>query len=167
MDTVSDRHLKVTVMTTEDGRAIRYDSDGRKLCAGIVKHTGQPCMLPAMSKQDVCQHHGGKSSGPKRAARLKLLDLIEPALATLAREMASTTNKPADRIRAAENILDRAGVSRVHTIETDDARALLMMKIEEARAQAEQTVQDMSKELESNEQAGEAAEEAAADRERE
>jgi len=95
------------------------------------------------------------------------LDLIEPALATLAREMASTTNKPADRIRAAENILDRAGVSRVHTIETDDARALLMMKIEEARAQAEQTVQDMTKELESNEQAGEAAEEAAADRERE
>lgn len=139
----------VHVLTDESGRAIRYDAEGKRLCNGFTNNTGEPCGMPALFKQDYCIHHGGRSRGPKRRARIKLLELIEPALATLAKEMTSTTNKPADRIRAAENILDRAGVSRVHTIETDDARALLLQKLEEAREQAEQTVDDVAKELDS------------------
>lgn len=74
--------------------------------------------------------HGGKTPQVQRKAALRLLELVDPAIATLAREMAQA-DKSSDRLRAANSILDRAGVVRKSEVTTTDARALLMRRLEE------------------------------------
>jgi hypothetical protein len=59
---------------------------------------------------------------------MRLLELIAPAIATLAREMTGATAS-ADRQRAANSILDRAGVVRSQGPEGDVARALLIDRL--------------------------------------
>lgn len=71
--------------------------------------------------------------------RLKLLDLIDPAITVLAREMVGA-DKSADRQRAANSILDRAGLSR--TVSSPDAEAsaeLLKEKLEQLRESRQAT----------------------------
>lgn len=91
---------------------------------------GNPCQKWAIRGGTVCVKHGGAAPQVKRRASLRLIELVDPAIATLARVMASSTAKDSDRIRAAENILDRAGVPRkVDVSDTDLARALLIDRL--------------------------------------
>lgn len=80
--------------------------------------------------------HGGAAPQVRRKATLRLLELIDPAIATLAREMA-TAEKSADKQRAANSILDRAGMPRRTEI-MDGAAAtdLLVERIKELRTEA-------------------------------
>jgi hypothetical protein len=80
----------------------------------------------------VCRYHGGGAPQIKRKAQLRLLELIEPAIATLAREMA-TAEKSADRQRAANSILDRAGMPRTQVVDAGVAKDLLMARITSMR----------------------------------
>jgi hypothetical protein len=64
----------------------------------------------------------------KRSAQLRLLELIDPAIARLAHEMDKAA-RSADRQRAANSILDRAGVVRSTTPDADLARALLIDRL--------------------------------------
>jgi methyl coenzyme M reductase beta subunit len=47
----------------------------------------------------------------KASAQLRLAELVNPALATIAREM-TTSPFSAVRLRAAQDVLDRAGIGR-------------------------------------------------------
>ena len=115
---------------------LRRDAQNRRLCHATSQRTGQPCNAPAVTGMNVCWVHGGASPQAKRGAKLRLAALVDPAIATLAREMASADSS-ADRQRAANSILDRAGWGRVTTIEAGDARELLVQRLLSLREQAE------------------------------
>lgn len=105
-------------------------------CAAKSSNTGLRCGAPAMSGQTVCRVHGGGTKTAKAKAQRRLLELVDPAIATLAREMVRA-EKSADRQRAANSILDRAGVPRSTAIaDADAARDLLVDRIRTMREQA-------------------------------
>lgn len=111
---------------------LRVDEMNRQLCSARSKNSGQLCRSPAMSGQRVCRMHGGSKTSARRRAALRLMELVDPAIATLAREMAQA-DASADRQRAANSILDRAGYGRAQTVEVTDARALLLQRLLELR----------------------------------
>lgn len=90
--------------------------------------SGKKCRNAPVDGATVCRMHGGAAPQVKRAAQLRLLELINPAIATLAREMA-TAPFSADRQRAANSILDRAGVVKQAGPDGDLARTLLIERL--------------------------------------
>lgn len=99
----------------------------RSQCVATAK-SGQRCRHSAIAGGTVCHLHGGKAPQVQRKARLRLLELVDPAITTLAREMATAQNST-DRQRAANSILDRAGISRIGTPEGEAVRALLVERL--------------------------------------
>lgn len=94
---------------------------------------GQQCGRPPVPGATVCSLHGGKAPQVRRAANLRLLELVDPAIATLAREMVSAP-RSSDRQRAANSILDRAGIARtVSSTDAETARALLIQRLIDLR----------------------------------
>lgn len=120
-------------MSTVDPTA-RVGPNGQRLCEAR-RSNGEPCKGLAMQGQKVCRTHGGSSPQAKRKAALRLVELIDPAIATLAREMVQADTS-ADRQRAANSILDRAGVPRVtKEIGVDTSREVLLTRLREIRKQ--------------------------------
>lgn len=101
---------------------------GQETCSASSKTTGKRCTQPPIPGGTVCRFHGGAAPQVQRKARLRLLELVDPAIATLAREMVNA-DKSGDRQRAANSILDRAGVARQAEVSGEDARALLVSRI--------------------------------------
>lgn len=98
-------------------------------CHARSKATGKECGREAVPGATVCRYHGGAAPQVQRKAALRLLELVDPAIGTLAREMA-TADKSADRQRAANSILDRAGIARrVETPDSGVARAMLVERL--------------------------------------
>lgn len=112
-----------------------YDDQGRRLCGAKTREAGS-CRAPAMAGQVRCRMHGGSLPQAKRAARLRLAELVDPAIGTLAREMVKA-ERSADRQRAANSILDRAGIARETRVETSDARSLLLERLTSLRRDRE------------------------------
>jgi len=106
----------------------RYDAQGRRLC-GAHRSNGNPCRAPAMHGQRVCYRHGGASPQARHAARLRLLDLVDPAITILARILSNPETKDADALKAVEMILDRTGYSKGYQVTVDDARAMLAERL--------------------------------------
>ena len=96
---------------------------------------GTRCRRVAVPGTVVCNMHGGNAPQVRRKASLRLLELIDPAIAVLAREMVQA-DKSQDRQRAANSILDRAGVSRrVDVGDAEAARDLLVQRLMQLRDQ--------------------------------
>ncbi len=114
----------------------RVDDHNRVLCSAHASRTGELCRAPAMHGQRVCRLHGGGTQASKAKARLRLAGLVDPAIATLAREMVNATTSR-DRQRAANSILDRSGWGRVTRVEAVDARQVLLDRLRELRDAAE------------------------------
>lgn len=89
---------------------------------------GNRCARRPIPGGTVCRMHGGAAPQVRRRANLRLLELVDPAIATLAREM-TAADKSADRQRAANSILDRSGLGRTSKVEVDDAKQLLFDRI--------------------------------------
>jgi hypothetical protein len=115
---------------------LRRDRQNRLLCQARSSRTGLPCNAPVVTGMRVCFVHGGASPQARSKAKLRLAELVDPAIATLAREM-TTAESSADRQRAANSILDRAGWGRVTTIEAGDARELLIQRLLSMKADAQ------------------------------
>ena len=90
---------------------------------------GNQCGNYAIPGGMVCRMHGGAIPKVRDKARLRLAALIEPAIQRLATEMDSEKTPPADRIRAANSILDRAGYGRIATLDVEAARDVLTERI--------------------------------------
>lgn len=104
---------------------------------GAKRSNGEPCKKPAIKGGTVCQTHGGSAPQVRKKAALRLLELVDPAIAVLAREMVQA-DKSADRQRAANSVLDRAGVPRTATvIDGESAKSLLVERINALRGEAE------------------------------
>lgn len=122
-------------------RGQRFDAQGRRLCGATSRRSGKLCRSPAMNGQEVCRMHGGSTKQAKAKAKLRLMELVDPAIAVLAREM-STADKSADKQRAANSILDRAGFGRQQQVDVEDARTALLHQILEARGQSVEEYDD-------------------------
>ena len=109
------------------------DEASRPRCTARSKGTGERCKQTAIPGGTVCRFHGGGAPSVKRKAALRLASLVDPAIGTLAREMVKA-EKSSDRQRAANSILDRAGITRGQSAELDVARALLLERLLEARS---------------------------------
>lgn len=105
----------------------------RTQCTAKSRQTGERCKNYAIRGGTVCRFHGGATPSVKRKAALRLAALVDPAIATLGREMVKA-DKSSDRQRAANSILDRAGITRGQSAELDVARALLLERLLEARS---------------------------------
>ena len=114
----------------------RVDAQNRVLCSAHSGRTGELCRAPAMHGQQVCRLHGGGTRASKAKAKLRLAGLVDPAIATLAREMVNGDTSAA-RQSAANSILDRAGWGRVTRVEAVDARQVLLDRLRELRDAAE------------------------------
>jgi hypothetical protein len=101
-------------------------------CSAV--RAGRHCRKSAIPGGTVCPTHGGSAPQVKRKAKLQLMSLISPAIATLAREM-TTADKSSDRQRAANSLLDRAGMGRaIGDMDTTVARAMLIERYHNAVA---------------------------------
>src|SRR5690625_2412256 len=115
----------------------RYNAQGQLLCYVTAKNTGQPCRAIAMRGQRVCRIHGGSSPQAKAAAKRRLLELVEPAIARLAEEV-DKADTARDRLKAAEMILDRTGFGKEMKVELDEMKFLLSERIREIKKRKEQ-----------------------------
>lgn len=112
-------------------------SSGEKVICGKRTRAGTPCQKSPIKGGTVCRLHGGAAPQVKRAAKLRLLELVDPAVATLARIMATSDNE-ALRLKAAESILDRGGLPKGATVTVEDARTALIQKLIDYRDNPDQ-----------------------------
>lgn len=106
---------------------VEVSTRGNVRC-GARRSNGEPCRKWAIRGGTVCPTHGGSAPQVQRGAKLRLLELVDPAIARLAREM-DHAEFSSDRQRAANSILDRAGIVRQNGVEADLARALLIDRL--------------------------------------
>lgn len=117
----------VTELIDSTGKLVRIDAAGRVLCHA-TRRDGEKCKSPAVTGMKVCRMHGGSTERAKNGAKLRLAELVNPAIATLAREM-TQADRSVDRQRAANSVLDRAGYGRHTKIEVGDAKELLYQRL--------------------------------------
>lgn len=122
-------------------------------CKAKAKQSGKRCRNPAIPGGVVCRVHGGSAPAVRRKAGLRLAELVNPALAQLARELINTTTgTPMSRLRAIENILDRAGYPRRAEVsgDPDAAREMLKARLWELVQQHQQAAPGVHEIIEGN-----------------
>lgn len=115
--------------------------DGQPRCIRWATSTGHRCERAKTPGTTICHKHGSNNPGIRRNAQLRLVELIDPAIAVLAREMVDNRAKSSDRQRAANSILDRAGVPRRTEVDHGAAQALLMDRLQEVIARRATEIQ--------------------------
>lgn len=101
-------------------------------CTAHSSRTGEPCKKYAIIGGNVCSTHGGSAPAVKEAARRRIAQLVPGALNVLAEIMLDPEAKEASRVRAADSILDRAGLKAVDVsinVSSEDANAALDAQI--------------------------------------
>ena len=83
------------------------------------RRNGDPCKNRAIRGTNVCRVHGGSAPQVKRAAFVRLLMESDPAAAELIAIYKDKKNPIAARLRAIENVLDRAGVAAKQEVDLD------------------------------------------------
>jgi len=89
--------------------------DSRRCTAHLTDGSGERCLKAAICGGTVCATHGGSAPQVKRSARERLLEAADPAAARLVRALESEDDRAA--IRAAQIILDRAGLHPTQAVE--------------------------------------------------
>ena len=83
-----------------------------------------------------CRNHTGSTPGGRKSAKLKLAELVPGAIATLGRQIATDGVPEHVRLRAAQDILDRAGFPRRVEVDPEAARTELYERLMEIREAA-------------------------------
>jgi hypothetical protein len=83
--------------------------DDSRRCTANKVNTGERCKAPAIKGGVVCRVHGGAAKQVKKAAKERLLELVDPALAALHKVLSRPDVDDAVKVRAALGILDRTG----------------------------------------------------------
>ena len=93
------------------------DESHPRRCTAMRSDKSGRCRKAAIIGGTVCASHGGAAPQVKAAARLRLQDLAEPAMAVLRDVMADPKASHGDKLRAAAEVLDRGGYPRGATID--------------------------------------------------
>jgi hypothetical protein len=80
---------------------------------------GQPCRSPAIKGGRVCRVHGGSTRHIREAANKRIDELVMPAVSKL-RVLMLRGESHAIQLKAAESILDRAGIVAERKVELDN-----------------------------------------------
>lgn len=120
---------------------------GMGRCMAWSKRYDRQCGQLAMTGQRVCRMHGGNTAQAKRKAQLRMAELLDPATATVARIMANPQEKAADRLRAAENVFDRAGLPRGVEVNAEDAREVLRRRLWDLAREQDPTLPELLDDL--------------------
>ena len=87
---------------------------------------GHACKAQAIKGGSVCRSHGGAAPQVREAARRRLLELVDPAIAVLARAVRprrkAKWEPTANELRAVSEILNRSGIGENETGAGDDGR---------------------------------------------
>ena len=83
-------------------------NDSRR-CSAKAHRTGERCKAPAILGGTVCRVHGGATPVVKKAAKERLLALLDPALAALHKILTDPNADDSVKVRAAIATLDRTG----------------------------------------------------------
>jgi hypothetical protein len=96
-------------------------NDSRR-CTATANRTGERCKAPAIVGGSTCRVHGGAAPQVKRAARDRLLDLIDPAIGQLSKLLNREDVDDGVRLRAITSLLDRVGYGPGSSITVTDTR---------------------------------------------
>lgn len=80
---------------------------------------GDPCNAFAIKGGTVCNKHGGSAPQVKKKAAERIQEAADPAAANLVRWMGDPKVDMTTRVRIAQDLLDRAGVSKNAKVEVD------------------------------------------------
>jgi len=97
-------------------------------CTAHSKQSGAPCKQPAIAGGRVCRYHGGAAPQVKRSAQERLALLVDPAIDQLTK-LLKVVGEPAVRLRAARDILDRAGLKPKDEIKADVALEVVIRSV--------------------------------------
>ena len=131
-------------MSVADGKGVLgahdrevFDAEmGRRRCTANSKQASRRCKRRPAPGATTCAMHGAKAPQVQRSARLRLAELADPAIAQLARLLASAESETV-KIRAVENILDRTGFPRRHEVDVQDAKERLLERLLARRIEGE------------------------------
>jgi hypothetical protein len=84
-------------------------------CKAHSSRSGKRCNRSAIAGATVCATHGGSAPQVRKAAALRVIALIDPALANLASDLKS--KNPTIRQKATFDVLDRAGLKAVDKLQ--------------------------------------------------
>ena len=84
-------------------------------CKAHSSRSGKRCKKQAIAGATVCATHGGGAPQVRKAAALRVIALVDPALANLASDLKS--KNPTIRQRATFDVLDRAGLKAVDKLQ--------------------------------------------------
>lgn len=84
-------------------------------CKAHSSRNGKRCKRPAIAGGTVCATHGGSAPQVRKAAALRVLELVNPALGNLAKDLKSQNAQI--RQRATFDVLDRAGLKAVDKLQ--------------------------------------------------
>lgn len=131
---LSDAPVKEVI--NDRGETVRIGQRGHVLCHAR-RRDGELCKSPAILGMKVCRMHGGATLKARQGAKLRLMELVSPAIATLAREM-TQADKSVDRQRAANSILDRSGFGRRIALNPEDVKEQLYAALLEAKTRQDE-----------------------------
>ena len=78
-------------------------------CKAKSSRTGEPCKRYAIAGGTVCPFHGGNSPQVKAKAKMRLLQMVDPAMSVIERCLLADSDVPhAVALKAATEVLDRA-----------------------------------------------------------
>lgn len=103
-------------------------------CTATSRRTGKRCGQWAIPGGKVCRWHGGAAPQVQRTARLRLAELVDPAIIVLGRAMTDPEARMRDRIRAADSVLDRTGYARRLEVTPGEAYEELLERIAALKA---------------------------------
>jgi hypothetical protein len=88
------------------------------------KTNGDPCKAQAMKGQNVCRVHGGMAPQNLAAAKRRMLEAVEPAIAELIR-LTREAKTEGDRIKAIVQVLDRVGWTAEERLEDGETEVVI------------------------------------------
>ena len=107
-------------------------------CTARSKSTGKQCRNIPITGGTVCLSHGGSIPAAKAAAQLRMVQMVDPAMAVLYKAMIECQEWPS-RIRAALGVLDRAGMGPGSTLTVDSEKSdLSQLSLSELQSRARQ-----------------------------
>ena len=114
------------------------EATGKRRCTAKANSTGNRCKRYPIAGGNVCAKHGASAPQVKRSARLRLAELVDPAIAALNVALNDDDVSTGDKLKAAEAVLDRAGYPRRTQVDVGDARERLAERIAQLRQEGHQ-----------------------------